>query len=111
MATESGSGWDEHVRSVTVTTMAAVFGIAAAVVSSVITADLVAEGAVKEASRNQRAQLVVLGAILVQLPLVRLVGFYDDEEWSTKTMLFIAFMTFSFWFVTWGILLATKATF
>ncbi len=111
MATESGNGWDEHTRSVTVTTIAAVFGIAAAIVSSILTADLVAAGDLAEASRSQQPQLVVLGAIVVQLPLVRLVGFYDDEEWSPKTMLFIAFMTFSFWFVTWGILLATQATF
>ena len=111
MATESSSGWDEHVRSVTVTTIAAVFGIVAAIASSIITADLVSAGNLAEASRSQEAQLVVLIAILVQLPLVRFVGFYDDDEWSTKTMLFIAFMTFSFWFVTWGILLVTQATF
>jgi uncharacterized membrane protein len=111
MATETGNGWDEHVRSVTVTTLAAVFGIVAAIASSILTADMVAAGNLAEASRSQEPQLVVLVAILVQLPIVRFVGFYDDEEWSTKTMLFIAFMTFSFWFVTWGILLATRATF
>jgi uncharacterized membrane protein YfhO len=111
MATESADERSQHIRSVTVTSMASALGIVAAVVSSMLTADLVTAGEFAQASRAQAPKLVLIGAILVQFPLVRVLGFYDEDEFSAKDMLFIAFMTFSFWFVTWGILLATGAAF
>jgi len=107
MATETADERRQHLRAVTVTALAALFGVAAAFISAFLTADLSATAAAKD----QTAQLVVAVAILVQIPLVQQSGFYDSEEFGAKLVLFIAFMTFSMWFVTWGILLQTGWTF
>ncbi|HKL29798.1 MAG TPA: hypothetical protein VJ898_11110 [Natrialbaceae archaeon] len=107
MATETADERRQHVRAVTVTALAALFGVGAAFVSAFLTSDLSAT----EAAKNQTAQLVVVAAILVQIPIVQQSGFYDSDEFGAKLVLFIAFMTFSMWFVTWGILLQTGWTF
>jgi hypothetical protein len=103
MATETADERRQHVRAVSVTALAALFGVGAAFASVFLTSDLSAS----EAAKNQTAQLVVVGAILVQIPLVQQSGIYDADEFGAKLVLFIAFMTFSMWFVTWGILLQT----
>ncbi|MFT4891832.1 MAG: hypothetical protein ACI9YT_002767 [Halobacteriales archaeon] len=107
MATETADERRQHLRAVTVTALAALFGVAAAFISAFLTVDLSATAAAKD----QTAQLVVAVAILVQIPLVQQSGFYDSEEFGAKLVLFLAFMTFSMWFVTWGILLQTGWTF
>jgi len=48
------------------------------------------------------------GAILVQYILINVSGIYGEDEFGAKHYLFIAFMTFSLWFVTWGILLTAE---
>ncbi|PSQ17671.1 hypothetical protein BRD00_06950 [Halobacteriales archaeon QS_8_69_26] len=105
MSTETESGIDRaHLRGVTVTAIAALFGVAAAVGSSVMTAG--ADPTV--AANSQRALEVVLLAILVQPLLLKVVGLLKDD-FGVKDFLFIAFMTFSMWFVSWGVLLSTGA--
>jgi len=111
MATESADERRQHVRAATITALAALFGVGAAFVSAFLTSDLVAAGDLAEASRNQTAQLVVAVAIVAQLPIVQQSGFYESDEVGAKLILFIAFMTFSMWFVTWGILLESAITF
>ena len=98
MATETGTGLSPHLRGVTVTTVATVAGMLAG-----IGATLVASGP------EDTVGLMFFGAaFLVQLPLLKLLG-VDTSDFSTKDHLYIAFMTFVLWFITWGILLTTGA--
>ena len=98
MATDTADGMSSHMRGLTVTTLTAIAGIAAAFGSNAL-----ASGAT-----DTMGVLVLAAAVLVQFPILRLVGI-DQEDLSTKDILYIAFMTFSLWFVTWGILLTTGA--
>ncbi|WP_267641996.1 hypothetical protein [Haloarchaeobius amylolyticus] len=108
MATETAdSGTDsggQHFGTVTRTTLSAAAGVAAAFVSAWLTGDM----APAAAALHQPAQAVVLVAIAVQPVLQRLLGVYKDD-FGAKDFLFIAFMTFSMWFVTWGIMLSAQA--
>ena len=59
---------------------------------------------------NDRIGLYLVGgAVLVQLPLYSVIGI-DIDDFGPKEYLYIAFITFSMWFITWGILLTTGAT-
>jgi hypothetical protein len=107
MATEEAEGFSDHFRSVTVTAIAALAGVIAALISSVITGEVSSLDAAQQAAKNQNAQLVVLGAILIQPLLLRVLGLLKDD-FGLKDFLYIAFMTFSLWFVTWGVLLTTS---
>jgi hypothetical protein len=92
-------GVDEsHFRSVAVTSLAALAGIAAGVLSAMQV------GVAPEAATDLMGLYIFAGMTLVQYPLLYGLGI-DVEEFSTKDHLFVAFMTFSMWFVTWGILL------
>ena len=100
MATETAeSGWDSHLRGLTVTTVASLLGLVTGV-----GAQALATGP------NDRIGLyLVSGAVLVQLPLYSVIGI-DIDDFGPKEYLYIAFITFSMWFITWGILLTTGAT-
>ncbi|MEF8778954.1 MAG: hypothetical protein V5A36_08585 [Natronomonas sp.] len=105
MATDTAERRIAHVRGVTVTAIACLAGIAAAVISSVI-----AEGA-----SDFIAVYVLVGAIIVQFPVFRLLEAagiqLDTDDFGAKDYLYVAFMTFSLWFVSWAILLTTGASF
>ncbi|WP_435344677.1 hypothetical protein [Haloarchaeobius sp. HRN-SO-5] len=103
---DTGSAESQHFETVTRTALSAGAGVAAAFVSAMLTAG--AETAAAAAS-DQTAQLVVVVAIAIQPLLQRLLGVYKDD-FGAKDFLFIAFMTFSFWFVTWGIMLTAQHT-
>ncbi|WP_436346015.1 hypothetical protein [Natronorubrum sp. FCH18a] len=105
MSTESISDRREHIRSISVTSLAALLGVAAALASMSITGD-VSPG---DAATDMRALMLVAGAILAQFILFDFTSIYGEDEFGAKHYLFIVFMTFSFWFVTWGILLTTEA--
>ena len=98
MATESVEQRSAHIRAVTVTALASLSGVAAGVLSS----------AIAEAANDPTALFVLAGLVLFQFPVLKVSGIV--EEFSTKDQLFIAFMTFCLWFVTWGILLTTGAS-
>ena len=98
MATESANGMSAHMRGLTVTTIPAIAGIGAAFVSN----------AVASGATDLLALFVVLAAVVVQLPVLRGIGILDDE-FSGKDYLYVAFMTFALWFVSWGILLTAGA--
>jgi len=98
MATETGNGLSPHLRGLTVTTLATVLGMLAGV-----GATLVASGP------GDTVGLLLFGAaVLVQFPLLRVLG-VDVSDFSTKDYLYIGFMTFVLWFITWGIMLTTGA--
>ena len=104
MSTESADQRESHLRSVTITTITALAGVGAAIASAYLAGDVSAA----DAAKNQQAQLVVLAAIVVQFPLYSILG-YDDFG-GVKDFLFVVFMTFSLWFLTWGIILMTGVT-
>lgn len=87
-----------HIRGITVTAIASIAGVAAGIFSQ-----LLASGAA-----DPIAVIILIAIIIVQFPLLKFSGIV--ESFSKKDQLFIGFMTFSLWFVTWGILLTTDAT-
>ncbi|WP_458184976.1 EMC6-like membrane protein [Haladaptatus sp. NG-WS-4] len=97
MATEQASERRAaHLRSITVTSLASLAGIAAAFVSAAMV------GTKTAAATDQLGLAIVLGFVVVQLPLLRVIGYELD---GVKDYLYVTFMTFSLWFITWGILL------
>jgi hypothetical protein len=98
MATDTVEGMSSHLRGLTVTTLSALAGLAAGVGAHQITAG----------ATDQLGIAVLIAAIVVQFPILKVLG-VDIDDFSTKDYLFVAFMTFSLWFVSWGILLTTAA--
>jgi hypothetical protein len=99
MATETESGEEltgraRHRRSITVTVIAALAGIAAGVAADTVTA-----------SATDSLGLVVMAAATAGAFGVLRVAGVDVEEFSKKDIAFVVFMSFSLWFVTWAILL------
>lgn len=99
MATETVDRRAQHRRSLKVTATASLAGVVAGVVTPMVTAG----------PADQLGLAVVVGAVLAVLGILRLIG-VDVDEFSTKDHLFVAFMTFSLWFMTWTIMLETGAT-
>jgi hypothetical protein len=111
MATETsdGSGVSEtsdsatdgvspYMRSITVTTVATLAGIAAGIGSHMLTAG----------PSDTLSLAVLVAAIVVQFPIYSVVGI-DTSDFSAKDQIYIAFMTFVLWFVSWSILMTTGA--
>ncbi|MFC6975420.1 hypothetical protein ACFQL1_13400 [Halomicroarcula sp. GCM10025709] len=98
MATDTADGMSSHMRGLTVTTITAVAGIAAAFASN----------AVASGATDTIGIAILAAAVLAQFPVLKVVGIGQDDL-STKDVLYIAFMTFALWFVAWGILLTTGA--
>ncbi|WP_339105660.1 hypothetical protein [Haloterrigena salinisoli] len=109
MSTESISDRREHIRSISVTALAALLGVATGFVSMMLVGDVSSVEAASQAANDTRALMLVAGAILAQFVLYDFTSIYNDDEFGPKHYLFIVFMTFSLWFVTWGILLTTEA--
>jgi len=104
MATESASGLSDHVRGVTVTTSACLGGILAGLASAVVV------GTTPEAAADMQAVLILGIAIFAQFPILRLVG-VDITDFGIKDNLFVSFMTFCLWFITYAVLLSEAVTF
>jgi hypothetical protein len=103
MATESRSWTAGHRRSVTTTTLACLAGVAAAAVSGVVA------GTGVEAATNTRTVLVLAAFVVVQFPVHRLLGI-DVQEYGVKDYLYIAFMTFTLWFITLTVMYTAGVT-
>ncbi|SEO52535.1 hypothetical protein SAMN04487948_10371 [Halogranum amylolyticum] len=104
MATETATDFSDHMRGVTVTTLACLAGVAAALTSGYVV------GTSAEAAQ-QTLSVGILGAfILGQFPLLRVVGI-DVEGFGVKDYLYVAFMTFTLWFISYGIMLTAEVTF
>ncbi|SHG42774.1 EMC6-like membrane protein [Halobaculum gomorrense] len=99
MATEQASGLSDHLRGVTVTTVACLAGIAAALVSTAVV------GIEPADATNRLALLVVAAAVFVQIPLLKLLG-VAIEDFGIKDNLYVAFMTFTLWFISYGVILS-----
>lgn len=96
MATETTHGLTGHARSVTVTALATIGGILAGVASHQLFT----------VAQSQSALGLVAVAAVLQFPILYVAG-VDVEDFSAKDYLYVGFMTFSLWFVTWSILLST----
>ena len=103
MATESKTGLSKHIRGVTVTTLACLAGVAAAVVSGVVV------GTDPASATNRLTLGVLAGFIALQLPVLRVVG-VDVSDFGAKDYLYVGFMTFSLWFITFAIMLTAGVT-
>ncbi|MGQ4554508.1 EMC6-like membrane protein [Halobellus sp. GM3] len=98
MATETQSGLSDHLRGVTVTTIACLAGVVAALASARFVGTAVADAA------SQQSLLIVVALVLAQFPILRVVGI-DISEFGAKDYLYVTFMTFTLWFITFGVLL------
>ncbi|WP_411965288.1 hypothetical protein [Haloferax sp. YSMS24] len=98
MATETQTELSGHLRGVTVTTLACLAGIAAAVLSGVLV------GTTVEAATNQLAVGVLGAFVLVQFPVLRAIGITIS---GAKDYLYVGFMTFALWFISFAILLTS----
>ena len=87
-----------HIRGVTVTTVSSVAGLLAGVISLEVAA----------APDDTMAILIMAIAVFIQFPLLRAFRI-EVEDFGIKDYLYITFMTFSFWFVSFAILLTTQA--
>ena len=103
MATETKAGLSDHLRGVTVTTLACLAGTVAALVSGMVV------GTSAAAATDLRAVMVLVGFVFTQYPLLRLAG-VDVEEFGAKDHLYVAFMTFALWFITFTIMLTAGVT-
>lgn len=110
MATETSDGVSEdgadattegvspYVRSVTVTTLATVSGIGAGIASTLLI----------DGVGGPLGLVILATAILAQFPLLRAIGI-DTDSFGTKDKLYIGFMSFALWFISWAIFLTTGA--
>jgi hypothetical protein len=94
MATETASGLTGHTRSVAVTTIASLGGVGAGVAAAML-----ANG-----PSDTMGLFIVFAASIVELGIMRVIG-VDVSEFGAKDHIYVVFMTFALWFVTWGILL------
>ena len=99
MATETTERFTGHTRSVAVTSVTALGGVAAGVASARVAAS----------ATDQLGLAIMVGMLFVNLAILRLIGI-DISEFGGKDHLFNAFMTFSLWYVTWGVFLTTGVT-
>jgi hypothetical protein len=100
MATETEQGLSGHLRGVTVTTLACLAGVIAALVSGVVL------GTTAEAAENIVGLVVVGGFVVLQFPILRVLG-VDVQDFSAKDYIYVAFMTVTLWFITYTILLTS----
>lgn len=88
-----------HIRGVTVTTIAALFGIVAGL----------SAGHFAAAPDDALGVAIFAVAVFLQFPILRVVGI-EVEDFGVKDYLYVGFMTFAFWFMIWTILLTTEAS-
>ncbi len=100
MATQTQTGLSGHARGVTVTTVACLAGVVAALLSGMVV------GTDPAAAKNQLSLGILVGFVAVQFPLLSVVG-VDVEGFGAKDYLYVVFMTFTLWFITFGIILTT----
>lgn len=98
MATETGDRLSSHLRGVTVTTVATILGVGAGVGAA----------AVASGPGDTIGLVLLAGAIVAQLPVLSVLG-VDIDDFSKKDHIYVIFMTFVLWFISWGLLLTAGA--
>jgi len=101
--TQTETGLSGHIRGVTVTTLACLGGVTAAFAASVVV------GTGQEAAADPFAAVFTVAAVAVQYPVLKAIG-VDVSDFGAKDHLYVGFMTFTLWFITYAILLTTGAS-
>ncbi|KPN30523.1 hypothetical protein SY89_01258 [Halolamina pelagica] len=104
MATESSRGLSDHVRGVTVTTLACLAGVIAAVVTAIVF------GTDPSAVSTTTPLAVVAAFVIAQYPILYALR-VDVSAFGIKDNLYVAFMTFALWFLSNTIMLSTGVSF
>jgi hypothetical protein len=92
-------GLSDHARSAVVTGTATILGIVAGIASTLFATNA-------GQPDNTLGLGLLIGAVIVQFPFYQAIGI-DVTEFETKDQLYIFFMSFALWFITWGLLLTT----
>ncbi|WP_313691628.1 hypothetical protein [Halorarum halobium] len=100
MSTETASGLSDHKRGVAVTTVACLTGVAAAFISASVF------GLSAETAASTQPLLVLAGLLFAEYPIMKLLG-VAVEDFGIKDNLYVGFMTFTLWFISYGVLLST----
>ncbi|MFC7044478.1 hypothetical protein ACFQH6_02810 [Halobacteriaceae archaeon GCM10025711] len=100
MATETVDRRAAHRRGILVTTVASLTGIAAGLATSAV---------VGTDATSRMGLLVMAGFALAGMGVMQVLG-VDVQEFSTKDHLYVVFMNFALWFITWGVLLTSGIT-
>jgi hypothetical protein len=87
---------DPHLKSVVVTAVASLGGLAAGLVTYTVTSG----------AGDTTAIAIYAAFAFAGLGVMRLLG-VDVGEFGMKDNLYVFFMTFALWFITWGILLTS----
>lgn len=95
---EEESGYSQYARSAIVTTGSTLSGMLVGIGSALYLDD----------PQSNQALLLVGAAVVLQFPIYRLLGL-DVGDFSTKGKIYIGFMTFVLWFLTYGLILTTGA--
>ncbi|AEN07267.1 hypothetical protein [Halolamina sp.] len=101
MATESSRGLSDHLRGVTVTTLACLAGVGATITSTTVV------GLEATAATSELSLVIVAAFVLVQYPVLYAIG-VDVSEFGVKDNLYVSFMTFALWYLTYAVLLSTE---
>ena len=104
MATETQARISGPMRGVTVTTFACLCGVAAALVSGVLV------GTAADAATSRLPLAVLAAFVVAQFPVLKVVG-VDVSDFGPKEYIYVAFMTFALWFITFAIILTTGVQF
>ncbi len=90
-----------HARGVVVTTICCLAGIAAGVASAMYVGT-------DPANAGETTAVLLMGAfVLVQYPLYKVIGVGD---FGVKDNLYVAFMTFTLWFISYTVLLTSTVS-
>uniref|UniRef100_UPI0024690645 EMC6-like membrane protein n=1 Tax=Halopenitus sp. POP-27 TaxID=2994425 RepID=UPI0024690645 len=92
------SGITGHARSVVVTTIACLAGIGAGIASASYVGTAPADAG------STTALFVLAGFVAVQFPILKVVG-VDVTDFGVKDTLYVAFMTFTLWFISYAVVL------
>jgi len=93
-------GLESYLRSVTVTTLSTLLGIVAGLLAAVVAS-----------GPQDLTGVLILGALIaVQFPVLNVLGI-DTGDFGTKDQLYVIFMTFALWFVSWGLLMTLGVSF
>lgn len=95
---DKAGGYEQFERSLIVTTGSTLMGIAAGVTAGIYV----------NSPGDRLSLIILLGAIVVQFPVYSLLGM-ETEEFGAKGNLYIAFMTFVMWFISWTLVMTTGA--
>jgi hypothetical protein len=100
-STDSTEELSDYVRGITVTTVATMLGVLSGLLATLF-------ATTDGNPDNFMGMMFLLGAVIVQFPVYQAVGI-DVQDFGAKDQLYIFFMTFVLWFVTWSIMLTTGA--